>query len=151
MTRIPLPALILGFAGVIPFAWGAACILYPELNEWSLMTLGSRMSAPYIQLSYGLIVLCFISGILWGFSATVEDDTLRAYGLGLSCLPTIWAFFMVGDGTMNSAINLIVGFVALLALDVYYNYLGMNPKWWLQLRIMLTTLVVICLGITAFA
>lgn len=151
MTRIPLPALVLGFAGVLPFLWGVAGIYMPELQQWSLTNIGPRLSNPSLQLTYGTIILCFISGILWGFSATVEDVKLRTYGLILSCLPTIWVLFMVGGGVSSSAINLIIGFIAVLAIDFYYNYLGMNPKWWLQLRIILTILVVICLGITAFA
>jgi hypothetical protein len=149
--KMPLPALILGFGGLIPFIWGTACLYNPELNAFSVEMFGPRMSSPFIQLSYGTIIICFISGILWGFSATVEDAKLRTYGLILSSIPTIWVFFMVGGGPVQSAINLIVGFIAVLALDFYYNYLGLNPKWWIRLRVILTVFVVIFLGIIAFA
>jgi hypothetical protein len=34
MTEIPRSALILGLAGLIPFLWGAANVLFPATVGW---------------------------------------------------------------------------------------------------------------------
>ena len=85
-----------------------------------------------------------MSGVLWGFS-TKADGPMAATGYALSVLPALWAFFMVGGGPVSAAINLIVGFIALLGLDFTFWRWGLAPAWWMQLRVLLTTLVVACL------
>ncbi|MEC7670198.1 MAG: DUF3429 domain-containing protein, partial [Pseudomonadota bacterium] len=37
------------------------------------------------------------------------------------------------------------GFIALLGLDFTFWRWGLAPAWWMQLRVLLTTLVVACL------
>jgi hypothetical protein len=45
MTRIPRPPLLLGLAGVLPFAWGALTILIPASGDWSWQALGPASPA----------------------------------------------------------------------------------------------------------
>ncbi|MBS8271966.1 DUF3429 family protein, partial [Halomonas litopenaei] len=66
MNTIPRSALLLGLAGLLPFLWGAATVLLPDLAMWGQMTLGGRFIGPYVQLFYGAIILSFMSGVLWG-------------------------------------------------------------------------------------
>lgn len=151
MTPIPRAALILGLAGLIPFVWGALGVLSPDLSVWAGQVLGRRFAAPYVQLGYGTIILAFMSGVLWGFAARADDSAVRGYGLALSTLPALWAFVMVSGGVTNAAIQLMVGFVAVLVLDGFFAYLRLTPPWWMPLRIMLSAITLICLGVTAFA
>ncbi len=144
MTQIPRSALLLGLAGVLPFIWGALTIYSDPAVTLTLETLGPRFIGPYVQLSYGTVILAFMSGVLWGFS-TKADGSMAATGYALSVLPALWAFFMVGGGPVSAAINLIVGFIALLGLDFTFWRWGLAPAWWMQLRVLLTTLVVACL------
>ena len=144
MTQIPRSALLLGLAGVLPFIWGALTIYSDPAVTLTLETLGPRFIGPYVQLSYGTVILAFMSGVLWGFS-TKADGPVAATGYALSVLPALWAFFMVGGGPVSAAINLIVGFIALLGLDFTFWRWGLAPAWWMQLRVLLTTLVVACL------
>ncbi|SEF73120.1 Protein of unknown function [Thalassococcus halodurans] len=144
MTQIPRSALLLGLAGVLPFIWGALTIYSDPAVTLTLETLGPRFIGPYVQLSYGTVILAFMSGVLWGFS-TKADGSMAATGYALSALPALWAFFMVGGGPVSAAINLIVGFIALLGLDFTFWRWGLAPAWWMQLRVLLTTLVVACL------
>jgi len=146
MTDIPRSALILGLAGVIPFAWGALTLVLPGLAEWGLSALGPRFIGPFVQLSYGQVILAFMSGVLWGF-ATRTEAALAATGYALSVIPALWAFFMVGGGPVSAAINLIFGFLGLLALDWQFWRWGLTPPWWMQLRGLLTALVVACLAV----
>ena len=142
MTSIPRMALVLGLAGLIPFFWGAATVVFPDLAFWGQQTLGARFIGPYVQLFYGSIILSFMSGVLWGF-ATRATGRAAAAGYVLSVIPALWAFFMTGGGPTAAAVNLIVGFLALLLLDWHFWKLGLAPPWWLQLRGVLTALVVL--------
>ena len=144
MTRIPPAPLVLGLAGLLPFLWGLGTSLSPSLAAWSAETVGPRFTGPYIQLAYGTVILSFMSGVLWGF-ATRAEGKVAASGYALSTLPALWAFFFVGGGPVSAAIYLIVGFVAILALDAMFQAQELAPRWWLSLRLLLTAVVVICL------
>ncbi len=145
-TPIPRSALILGLAGVLPFAWGAATFLMPELAAWGIRTLGPRFVGPYIGLFYGSIILAFMSGVLWGF-ATKADGAVATTGYVLSVIPALWAFFFTGGGPYSAATYLIVGFAGLLGMDYMFWKQGLAPEWWMALRILLTALVILCLGV----
>jgi len=144
MTQIPRSALILGLAGVLPFAWGALTTLWPAFGLQMSQTIGSRFIGPYVQLYYGAIILAFMSGVLWGF-ATKAEGQLATAGYTLSVLPALWAFFMTGGGPVTASINLIVGFIGLLLLDWQFWRMELAPPWWMKLRVLLTGLVVLCL------
>lgn len=145
---IPRAPLLLGLAGLIPFLWGAATLFAPSLAETGTRLLGPRFVGPHVQLFYGTVILAFMSGVLWGFSARAEGS-VAATGYALSTLPALWAFFMVGGGPVAAAVNLIAGFIALLGLDYMFWKQGLAPEWWMKLRLILTAVVVACLGVTA--
>jgi hypothetical protein len=148
MTPIPRSALLLGLAGLIPFLWGVATLYSTDLAQFGQRTFGPRFVGPFVQLQYGTIILAFMSGVLWGFSTRAEGR-VAATGYALSVLPALWAFFFVGGGPVSAAIYLAAGFAGLLALDWMFWNQGLAPGWWMRLRIGLTTVVVICLGLTA--
>lgn len=149
-SQIPRSALVLGLAGVLPFAWGAATTVSPELAAYGRTWLSPRFIGPLVQLTYGAIILSFMSGVLWGF-ATKADGAQATTGYALSVIPALWAFFMTGGGPTSAALNLITGFLGLLILDYAFARWGLAPPWWIALRSLLTTLVVICLAVGAFA
>lgn len=144
MNTIPRSALILGLAGLLPFFWGSATVLRPELGLWGQMNLGGRFIGPYVQLFYGAIILAFMSGVLWGF-ATKATGQMATASYALSVIPALWAFFMTGGGPTTAAINLIVGFLGLLLLDWHFWRLGLAPSWWMHLRGLLTAIVILTL------
>ncbi|WP_425092772.1 DUF3429 domain-containing protein [Tropicimonas sp. S265A] len=150
MTQIPRAALILGLAGLIPFLFGTATLYSTALAQWGVSALGPRFVGPYVQVFYGTIILSFMSGVLWGF-ATQATGAVAATGYALSVIPALWAFFMVGGGANAAAFYLAGGFIGLLALDYMYWKQELAPPWWMQLRILLTSIVVVCLGLTAYA
>lgn len=144
MTQIPRSALIVGLAGLIPFLWGAASVLVPDLAIWGQANLGGRFIGPYVQLFYGAVILSFMSGVLWGF-ATKATGRMATAGYVLSVIPALWAFFMTGGGPTTAGVNLITGFLGLLLLDWHFWRLGLAPAWWMQLRVLLTGIVVLSL------
>lgn len=143
---IPRIPFLLALAGTIPFLWGALTVLAPPINAWGITTIGPRFVGPYVQLFYGAIILAFMSGVLWGFAAK-HNYTI---GYGLSIIPALWAFFMTGGGPTTAAMNLIMGFLAVLLLDWHFWTLQTTPKWWFKLRVIITVIVVASLLILVF-
>ena len=146
ILKIPTGALILGLSGVLPFAWGAVTLLSEEAFNFGIANFGARFVGPLIQLSYGVIILCFMSGVLWGF-ATKMDEKNGSLGYILSVLPALWAFLSMGKGPISDTISLIVGFLAVLLIDRHFYLLKLTPLWWMNLRIPLTFLVISLLGL----
>ena len=146
ILKIPTGALILGLSGVIPFAWGAVTLLSEEAFNFGIENFGARFVGPLIQLSYGVIILCFMSGVLWGF-ATKMDEKNGSLGYILSVLPALWAFLSMGRGPISDTISLIVGFLAVLLIDRHFYLLKLTPLWWMNLRTPLTFLVISMLGL----
>lgn len=142
---IPRAALWLGLAGLLPFIWGAGTTLMPELGDSARGVLGQRMVGPYVQLFYGMVILSFMSGVLWGFATRAEEAQVTWYGL--SVIPALWAFFMTGGGPHGAGLALIAGFAGLLGLDWVYWRAGLTPSWWMALRVPLTAVVVACLAL----
>ena len=146
ILKIPTGALILGLSGVLPFAWGAVTLLSEEAFNFGIENFGARFVGPLIQLSYGVIILCFMSGVLWGF-ATKMDEKNGSLGYILSIVPALWAFLSMGRGPISDTISLIVGFLAVLLIDRHFYLLKLTPLWWMNLRIPLTFLVISLLGL----
>lgn len=145
-ARIPRPALILGLAGLVPFLWSAATHLSPALSSWAAQGLSPMFLGAYVGLTWGTVVLTFMSGVLWGFATKAEGrEATVAYTL--SVIPALWGFVMVSDASDISAIFLAAGFVGLLLLDAMFAAWGLAPRWWLRLRVMLTVVALACLAI----
>lgn len=139
-TAIPRSALILGVAGLLPFVWGALTIMSPDLAAFTFRMTGPRFVGPYVLLSYGTVILSFMSGVLWGFATRAEGEA-AAIGYGLSVIPALWAFFFVGGGVQSAGIYLLTGFIGLLGIDWVFWRHGLAPPWWMRLRAGLTAVV----------
>lgn len=104
----------------------------------------------YVGLTYGTIILSFMSGVLWGFATKAAPDRAGVF-YALSVIPALWVFFMVTDASPDARIYLIAGFIGLLALDWTFWRQGLAPDWWMRLRGLLTAVVVGCLAIPLIA
>ncbi|MDJ0824121.1 MAG: DUF3429 domain-containing protein [Rhodobacter sp.] len=145
-SRPPRPALILGFAGLIPFLWGAATLLSPPLAVFGAEQFGTRFVGPFVQISYGVIILSFMSGVLWGF-ATRTHGRLARNGYAASVVPALWAFLFVGSNPDSAAWWLILGFGLILLIERWFARYGLTPAWWMPYRTVLTCVVVTCLAV----
>ena len=147
-TRIPTTPLILGLSGLIPFLWGAATHLWPPAQ--SLRDPFIDFTGQSLLLTYGLTILAFMSGTIWGF-ATRSPNPAAARGYALSVLPALWGVFAYALPISLGLLALSLGFSALIALDLRAIRLAEAPHWWLPLRLILTTVAVACLLVGAFA
>lgn len=147
MRSVPRAPLLLGLAGLIPFVWGglvSAGVIWahkgvPDQYGYPLII---ASDGPKLLISYGIVILSFMSGVLWGFAA--RDAQNRRWPYVLSVLPALWAFSIHGS-TSEQIVHLILGFVGLLVLDWLYLRYRMAPGWWMWLRAPLTAVVILCL------
>jgi len=143
--RIPRPALLLGLAGLIPFLWSAATQLFVPLAGWAGGWLPPMFLGAHVGVTYGVVILSFMSGALWGFAARAEGRLALAYTL--SVIPALWCFVMVTDASAGSIIFLAAGFAGVLLIDGAFVAWGLAPRWWLRLRVMLTVVALGCLAV----
>lgn len=138
---IPLPAMILGLVGISPFMAGAALARWPIVHP----LLASLAEENRMLVHYGVVILCFISGILWGFATRAEGRDAWI-GYGLASLPALWAFMAAAPGHDFALWALIIGFAGLLLLDLWFWQEGLAPRWWLRFRLVLTAGTLFSLG-----
>jgi len=148
-TRIPPVPFALGLSGLIPFIWGAATHVWP-LPAGTGGALLLDFTGRTALLLYGLTILAFMSGVIWGF-ATRSPNPAAAWGYALSVLPALWGVFVFLLPAQLGLLGLALGFSVLLLLDIRAIRLAEAPHWWLKLRLILTTVAVACLLVGAFA
>lgn len=134
---IPRSALYLGLAGLIPF-FGSALA---KLTGWPGPLVGYE---DIILRHYGIVILCFMSGVLWGF-ATRAEGRQATVGYVLSVLPALWAFFTTLGPMHQTFSALMLGFAGLLLLDLRFWRQGLAPPWWMRLRLILSAGVLVSL------
>lgn len=157
MLGIPRVALSLGLAGTIPFIFGALVALgvlstpigerFAEQNWYLSMT---PTGGKVLLVKYGVIILSFMSGVLWGFAAR-NGPPERSLAYALSVIPALYAFFWVPlsfsqDRPVESALfTLTIGFAGILVLDWFFQRWALAPDWWMWLRLLITVIVLACL------
>jgi Protein of unknown function (DUF3429) len=146
MTAIPRAALALGLAGLIPFLCSAVTHLSVPLASWAGGRMLPMFIGGYVGLTYGSIILSFMSGVLWGFATKAVPDRAGAF-YALSVIPALWVFLMVTDASPDARVYLIAGFAGLLGLDWTFWKQGLAPDWWMRLRTVLTSVVIACLAV----
>lgn len=139
MTRIPVMPLILGLAGLLPFLYGAAEVVFGFAQD-------PAPDGEVILQGYGFAIFCFMSGVLWGFAARADGAT-AARGYVASVLPVLAVLALVFFAIATVLEALFLGFLVLLAFDSGFARAGMTPAWWMALRILLTAIVTICMSI----
>ncbi len=149
--RLPLAALLLGLAGLIPFIATALGALGSTDGTRAVRSLTALVA-------YGAVVLAFLGGVHWGFVLGVpapEAYAVRAarerYRLGLGVLAPLVGWFallmllVVGWPELGVAV-LIAGFVALVAAEAELRRRGLMPPGYMWLRWGLSIVVVLILA-----
>ena len=144
--KTPPAAKNLGFAGLIPFISLAGLALYGDPERADAAQSGLIL--------YGGVILSFMGGCRWGFSAAGLGDGPRFAPLALSVTPALlaWAVLWAFGGARPgwSALLLILGFAALYAWDAVSARRGETPSWWPRLRLPLSAGAILSLSALFF-
>mgnify|MGYP002780725326 CR=1 FL=1 len=143
MTKpVPLPALLLGFAGLIPPA---------ALTAVALLDLGLfAPSTPGFVLTYAAVILSFLGGSWWGFVSREERPSWVL--LGIAVLPALGGWAAIFSFQPPAALFGLAGaLVATLAVDALLVRRGLAPGWWMKLRIPLSLGLALCSALSGWA
>ena len=91
-----------------------------------------------------------MGAIHWG-AAMSNEDRLARVQLGLSVIPPLLAWLALMLPQVYGYSIFIISFVALCIFDGRISERGRLPSWYTPMRVMLTTVVVICLILGASA
>jgi Protein of unknown function (DUF3429) len=145
VTGIPTPALAVGLAGLVPFAYGVVMLFAAPDTLPTLDLLPSdREGAVFLLERFGAAILGFMGGCLWGF-ASAPGRRPGLVPLAASAVPAFLAFAAIRDNPALSCVWLAFGYVVLQGIDVLFQRAGIAPDYWLSLRLPLTAGVVACL------
>jgi hypothetical protein len=140
---IPRPALLLGWAGVIPFALFTVASVF-DIRLWLLdPTMALR--------AYGGCILSFMGGTQWGILLPRDEGHASFPRFLISVLPALLAVLCLLIPNELGLIGLIAGFLALLAYDISTVRQGLAPQWYMSLRVQLTLAVLVFLGVAVLA
>jgi hypothetical protein len=140
----PRPALLLGWAGVIPFALlTAALVLGMELGP---------IDPRGALRAYGAAILSFLGGAQWGILLPRnQEEVSLPWRYGVSVLPALLGFLCLLAPHTLGLVGLVAGFLGLLAYDLSTVRSGLAPEWYGMLRLQLTGAVVVLLTIAALS
>ena len=141
-NRIPLPALLLGFAGLIPpVALTGAALLDAGLFA---------PSTPGFVRTYAAVILSFIGGSWWAFALKEERPSWVL--LGLAVVPALlgWgAIFWFYPPQALFGLAAMLG--ASLGVDALLVRRRLAPRWWLRLRVPLSVGLALCCVLSGWA
>ncbi|XP_060077443.1 transmembrane protein 69-like [Ylistrum balloti] len=133
----PIPALVLGFSGLIPFV---AAPMYIVTSQLFLPDIA------FAQVVYGATILSFLGGVRWGMTIP-ENGILRPnwFNLTYSVTPSLVAWAGVLMPSPFSSLTLMLGLAGACYMDmVSYGY----PPWFKGLRFTLTFVAILSLWTT---
>jgi len=137
LAEVPRPALVLGFAGLVPFFATTA-------GAWALGSPGFLLCVN-LQLAYGAIVLGFLGAVHWGLAlAEAAADNWRR--LVPSVLPALAGWLALMLPAPLGLLLLALGFVAMFFADRAAVTANRAPAWYAALRKPLTLLVLLSLA-----
>ena len=140
LSDVPLPALVLGLGGLIPFLAGAVAV-------WLFEPMAARV-AQDMQVAYATVILSFLGAVHWG-AALSRPDGARSWGwMGWSVTPALLAWFSVMMAPESALMALMACYLAAFAVDMQAVKKGLLPLWYLSPRRVLTTCAFLCLGAT---
>lgn len=100
-------------------------------------------------LTYGLVILTFMAGTLWGQVVNLSTKVKRIALASNAITLAAWFAFLLAD-TAVVLIIIALGFVALYLLEFFVISHTKRPDYYLGLRLKVTALVVVAHGIMFF-
>lgn len=140
-TSIPLPALVLGIAGLIPFL---------GLPVLAALQIGATQDEAIDALVlYGIVILSFMGGAQWGLAMRAPAGSNAWLLYSVSVVPALVGWLAFTLPARPALLVLASAFGLLLAWDAWTVKQGIGPAWYPTLRLGLTTIVVLSVCTTA--
>jgi len=136
-------AYIFGFAGTLPFLWGA-------VTQFVQLPLSANLLAAQLQVSYGIVIFAYMSGTHWNFAARHQQGENPSSYI-FAVVPALLLFAAMLFVPQQLHLALMIGFPMLLLVDRYFASVGATPAWWMNLRLWLSSIVTLSLLITYIA
>ena len=139
---LPLLALLLGIAGLIPFF---ACGLL------ALRPAGDAVDARGLLalIAYGAVILAFLGGVHWGFALPDPSGRAERPRLALGVVPSLvgWVALLiaVADAADIALAVLALGFAGTTIIEARATRAGLMPRGYMTLRYGLSATVVFVL------
>ncbi len=141
--RMPIAALVLGVAGLIPFA-GLAMLIYlnPEPDLKFLMGLS--------LVGYGATIASFLGGVRWGLALGSKNRLQQSVHFFVAIVPPFLSWLVI-TARLDTAIAALAVLFALLGfVDTWTLDMLNAPRWYRKLRTALTISVVCILVAVMF-
>ena len=136
LADVPRPALVLGFAGLLPF-------LAASLGLW-LADYPDSLAALDIQLAYGAVILSFMGAVHWGLA--LGDGAISYRRLGWLVVPALLGWLALLLNPVDGLLLMALGFAGVYFGDLRAIAAGNAPAWYRALRRPLTLIVIASLA-----
>lgn len=140
LAAVPRPALVLGFAGLIPF-------LASTLGVW-LSGYPQSLIALDIQLAYGAVILSFMGAVHWGLAMADGPEAMSFHRLGWSVVPALAGWLALLLNPIYGLLLMVAGFAGVYFGDLRSIAADNTPAWYKALRKPLTIIVIASLAST---
>ena len=131
-------ARLLGYLGLLPFIGGALAV-------W-ITSPGVAVVAERALVTYAAVILSFMGAVHWGLAMHSQHPS-RDRQLALSVIPALVGWLALLFPAVAAFPVLLVSFAVLNAADRRAAAAGAAPGWYPSLRLPLTVVVVVCLGV----
>lgn len=135
----PPSALILGFAGLIPFAAAA-------LSQWLELPAFTPQMGLATGTAYGAVILSFLGGIRWGTAMKTFGNERLDLELSGSVLVALAGWLSLALQPVTGLCLLIAGLLLQALWDVISVERNHLPRWYGKFRMLLTAGAVLSLG-----
>jgi hypothetical protein len=144
-ARPPAMPLALGVAGLIPFV----VLALATRLDLTLPLIGDPDAARSALTVYAIAILSFLGGVRWGVAIGYEDQAKAGRDYVLAVIPALIGWAAFGLDEPRELWTLCIAFVALGLLDYGLACRTVAPEWYGRLRLALTAIAALALGIAA--
>lgn len=137
----------LALFGFVPFAVGTLIELLPLQSDFLFYKAISAKMLP----AYGAVILSFLGGIRWGIAVADNPASPVSRTLAWSVVPSLWGWAAVFWAAPINYLMLAVGFAAMGMWDRKLIEKPHIPRWFVELRKVLSVLVTVAMLTCAFA
>jgi len=138
-TKVPSPALLLGFAGLIP----------PVLLTF-LVWRGAGGEAAGLLESYAALILSFLGGTWWAFACREARPSTAL--LSIAVVPSLAGWAALGLLVPSEALFALAAMLlGALLVDGWLVRRRLAPFWWMGLRVPLSLGLAICAALSGWA